>query len=122
MHFLGYLQRDTELPRLYATADAFVFASTTETLGLVVLESMASGVPVLAAAEGGVRDHLRHDENGLAYPANDAAALAAAMVRVATAPALRRQLADGARRHAERLTWEMEYDRLLASYREVIAR
>ncbi len=121
VQFLGYLQRDTELPRLYASADAFVFASTTETLGLVVLEAMSSAVPVIATPEGGVRDHLRHEENGLAYAANDTQALADAMVRQATDHALRNRLAHGARQHAEQLTWEMEYDRLLASYREVIA-
>jgi phosphatidylinositol alpha 1,6-mannosyltransferase len=121
VQFLGYLQRDSELPRLYASADAFLFASTTETLGLVVLEAMSSGVPVIATPEGGVRDHLRHELNGLAYAANDTEALANAMVRMATDHALRQRLASGARQHAEQLTWEMEYDRLLASYREVVA-
>ena len=56
--FLGNLDRTTELPELYATADAFAFASTTETLGLVVLEAMASGLPVIAVPAGGVGEHL----------------------------------------------------------------
>lgn len=120
VQFLGYLQRATELPRLYASADAFLFASTTETLGLVVLESMSAGVPVIAAPEGGVRDHLRHEQNGLAYPAYDTDAMAQQMVRMATDHALRRRMQAESRRTGERLTWEMELDRLSESYLEVI--
>ena len=66
-----------ELSRLYATADVFVFPSTTDTFGNVTLEAMASGLPVIAAPAGGVADHLRDDLNGLAYPAGDVEAMAA---------------------------------------------
>ncbi len=120
--FLGHLNRATDLPSLYASADAFLFASTTETLGLVVLEAMASGVPVIAAPEGGVSDHLRHGVNGLAYPAGNIAAFAHAIERVAIDELLRRELAVGARRTAEQLSWDNELDRLDESYREIIDR
>lgn len=120
--FLGNLDRARELPALYASADAFVFASTTETLGLVVLESMASGTPVIAAPEGGVADNLRHEENGLAYAALDVAACTAAMRRLVEDRPLAQRLRDGARATAERRTWEHEMDRLDASYREVLSR
>lgn len=116
--FLGNLDRQRVLPQLYANADAFLFASHTETLGLVILEAMASGVPVVAAPAGGVADHLRHDENGLAYPPGDVEAMAVAMVGLVDDPALRARLAVGARATAERLSWEEELDRLSASYRE----
>ncbi len=117
--FLGVLDRRSRLPDLYANCDAFVFASTTETLGLVVLEAMASGLPVLAAPAGGVADHLRHGDNGLAYPEGDVESLARAMVALAGDYALARRLARGARRTAEGLSWDRELDRLEASYREV---
>lgn len=117
--FLGVLDHKDGLPRLYASADAFVFASLTETLGLVVLEAMASGLPVIATPAGGVGDHLRHGENGLAFAAGNARKMADAMVRLATNPTLRDQLARGARRTAEALDWDGELDRLDASYREV---
>ena len=120
--FLGNLDRQRELPALYASADAFVFASTTETLGLVVLEAMAAGTPVVAAPEGGVADHLRHEENGLAYPAMDAHACATAMRRLVEERSLLLKLREGARATAERRTWEHEMDRLDASYREVLSR
>jgi glycosyltransferase involved in cell wall biosynthesis len=117
--FLGYLDRTRELPKLYASCDAFVFASQTETLGLVVLEAMASGLPVIATPAGGVADHLRHGDNGLAYAARDPHALARAMRSVASDAALRDRLARGARATGEALSWDAELDRLDASYREV---
>ena len=75
--------------------------------------------PVIATPAGGVADHLRDGENGLAFPANDADRMAHAMVRLAMDYKLRDQLACGARRSAEALDWEGELDRLGASYREV---
>ena len=117
--FLGFLERETALPALYASADAFAFASTTETLGLVVLEAMASGLSVVATPAGGVAEHLRDGENGIAYPANDAAACAAAMVRLVGDGALSVRLRSGARRTAEALSWSKELDRLDASYRHL---
>lgn len=117
--FLGVLDRSRRLPQLYASADAFVFASVTETLGLVVLEAMASGLPVIATSAGGVADHLRNDENGLAFDAGAVGQMAQAMVRLVMNPDLRQRLAEGARATAEGLDWEGELDRLDASYREV---
>lgn len=119
--FLGYLDRARDLPALYASLDAFVFASETETLGLVVLEAMSAGLPVLAAPAGGVAEHLRDDVNGLAYPAGDAEALVAAMHRIVADRDTRLRLAAGARHTAEALGWEAELDRLDASYREVLS-
>jgi glycosyltransferase involved in cell wall biosynthesis len=120
--FLGFLDRQTQLPDLYANCDAFAFASTTETLGLVVLEAMASGLPVIAAPAGGVQDHLRDAVNGLAFEADDPAAMARAMVLLAGEYELTHRLARAARRTAESLSWERELDRLDASYREICER
>jgi 1,2-diacylglycerol 3-alpha-glucosyltransferase len=57
--FLGYLNRNTELNSCYCSADIFIFASRTETQGLVLLEAMAQGVPVVSTAELGTRDVLK---------------------------------------------------------------
>jgi phosphatidylinositol alpha 1,6-mannosyltransferase len=108
------------LPDLYANCDAFVFASTTETLGLVVLEAMASGLPVIASPEGGVADHLRDGVNGLEFPAGDARALATAMLHLVADPVRAMRLGAGARTTAESLSWESELDRLDASMLEVL--
>lgn len=56
--FIGYLDRNTDLPNCYAAGDAFVFASRTETQGLVLLEAMAQGTPVVSTAELGTRSIL----------------------------------------------------------------
>lgn len=120
--FLGNLDRHDVLPVLYASADAFVFASETETLGLVILEAMASALPVIAAPAGGVADNLRDGTNGLAFPAGDVAAMADCMDRIATDQALRARLAANALRWAQHRSWTAELDRLDASYREVADR
>jgi phosphatidylinositol alpha 1,6-mannosyltransferase len=119
VEFLGFLERRSRLPDLYANCDAFLFASLTETLGLVLLEAMASGLPVIAAPAGGVRDHLCDGVNGLSYPAGDVGAMAQVMVRLAGDGPLRQRLARGARRTAESLSWDREMERLDRSYREV---
>lgn len=119
--FLGVLDREKALPRLYASADAFLFSSLTETLGLVVLEAMASGVPVIATPAGGVADHLRDDVNGVAVPAHDVDAMSSAIVALTLDAERRARLARGARATALELDWETELDRLDASYRAVLA-
>jgi 1,2-diacylglycerol 3-alpha-glucosyltransferase len=58
VRFIGYLDRQTDLPDCYAAGDAFVFASRTETQGLVLLEAMAQGTPVVSTAELGTRSIL----------------------------------------------------------------
>ena len=120
--FLGNLDRVRVLPRLYASCDAFLFSSLTETLGLVVLEAMACGLPVIATPAGGVADHLRDGVNGLAYPANDTGAMARSIVSLVYDRARARRLGEAARRTAEALSWDAELDRLDASYRDVCER
>ena len=110
--FAGRLDREHELPDLYANADAFVFSSLTETLGLVILEAFASGLPVIAAPAGGVADHLRDGVNGASYRPGDADALAAAMIGMVENPLRVLDLRSGARRTAEALDWNEELDRL----------
>lgn len=121
VQFVGFLDRATALPELYGSADAFIYASETETLGLVMLEAMASGLPVVAVPAGGVADHLRHGVNGLAWAGGDAVDhLARHMIDLATRPELRAGLAAGALKTAAALTWDAELDRLDAMYRELI--
>ena len=122
VRFLGNLDRYTVLPVLYASADAFVYSSETETLGLVVLEAMASGLPVIATPAGGVADNLRHERNGLAFRAGDAADMCRAMLRLATDAELHGTLRTGARLWAESKSWDAELDRLDASYRDILER
>jgi glycosyltransferase involved in cell wall biosynthesis len=76
-HFAGYL-RGAELAAAFASADVFFLPSRTETLGLVLLEAMASGCPVVAAAEGGIVDVIQDGVTGHLFdPANPASGIAA---------------------------------------------
>lgn len=93
------------LPDVYAAADVTVFPVTWfEPFGLVPLESMAVGRPVIATGTGGSGDYLRHEENCLLFDPGDAAGLAAAIRRLAGDPALRTQLREGGFATAAELT------------------
>ncbi len=116
---LGFLDRD-RLADLYADADLFVFPSPTETCGLVVLEAMASGVPVIAADRGGVQDNLRHGLNGLVVRAGDAEGFAAAIAALVEDASRRRAMGEAARAFAVGRDWSLELDRLEAFYRRLI--
>ena len=82
VRFIGYLDRATELPDCYAAGDAFVFASRTETQGLVLLEAMAQGTPVVSIAELGTRSILTPDSGAYVVP-EEQEAFAPAVVRSA---------------------------------------
>jgi glycosyltransferase involved in cell wall biosynthesis len=81
-----------DVPRLLAEADIFVQPSRMEGLPTALLEAMTAGVPVVAAAAGGIPDIVVHEKNGLLVPPGDASALAAAVRRLAADPDLRRRL------------------------------
>lgn len=119
--FTGYLEGD-DLAAAYASGDGFVFGGEHETLGNVVLEAMASGLPVLAAAIGGPLDHVRDGENGFLFPAGDPNALSERVGGLIGNPLLRRTLGEGARRYALTQTWEKIMDGLLDNYAALAGR
>jgi glycogen(starch) synthase len=85
-----------ELPAAYEAADVTIFPVIwEEPWGLVPLESMALGRPVIATGRGGSGEYLRHEQNALLYEGGDASALAAAVTRLADDPALRARLREG---------------------------
>ena len=118
--FTGYL-RGGDLAAAYASADCFVFTGANETLGNVVLEAMASGLPVVAPAAGGVLEHMRHEQNGLLFEPDSRAALIAATARLLADPALAARLARGARAEAEATPWAEVLDGLIARYQALAA-
>jgi glycosyltransferase involved in cell wall biosynthesis len=71
LKFIGYLDRETELNACYAAADIFVFSSLSETQGLVLLEAMAQGTPVVAIAELGTKSILVEGKGALIAPENE---------------------------------------------------
>ncbi|MFA6961564.1 MAG: glycosyltransferase family 1 protein [Opitutaceae bacterium] len=102
--FTGFLPR-ADLARHYASGDAFLYASITETFGNVVTEAMASGLPVLAYDYAAPARYIRNLENGLTVPFDDRAAWLHAAETLATTPDLRRRLGENARRTAEGISW-----------------
>ncbi|KAI7263312.1 hypothetical protein KC345_g9186 [Hortaea werneckii] len=105
VHFTGML-RGTALAEAYAAADIFLHCSITETFGLVVLESMASGVPVIARDEGGPSETVKHGRSGYLVPPNDLDSFVRQSYDLATDPELRQRLSANARVQALDTTWE----------------
>jgi glycosyltransferase involved in cell wall biosynthesis/predicted metal-dependent phosphoesterase TrpH len=116
--FLGWLVGD-ELALAYASADIFLFPSSTDTFGQVILEAQASGLPVIAVAEGGPLSLVEHRASGLLCQA-DAARLAASLLELADSPLLREHLSRGALRAVQQRTWERTLERLAAGYRRAL--
>jgi glycosyltransferase involved in cell wall biosynthesis/predicted metal-dependent phosphoesterase TrpH len=113
--FLGWLS-GSDLPTAYASADAFLFASRTDTFGQVILEAQASGLPVVAVAEGGPASLITHGETGLlAEPTPEA--LAGALLSVVGTPALRERLRKTALATVQERTWGASLRQLSAGYR-----
>lgn len=117
--FVGYLPRDGALQALYRAADVFVFASTTETQGLVLIEALGLGTPVVALAEMGTRDILREGEGCLIAP-HDPAGFAARVLEVINQPYQARRLATQAVLAAEAWREERVAARLVALYQSVL--
>lgn len=117
--FTGYLQGD-DLVAAYNAADAFVFPSTKETLGLVILEAMACGLPVIAADSAPSRMLLGDGEGGLLYDADDHGALATAVGRLRTDPSLRERLRSGAGRRGAERGWEEPTRQLVRYYEQAL--
>ena len=117
---------DAELRRAYEEADVFVLPSVldsrgdTEGLGVVLLEAMNYGVPVIASRVGGIVDIVSDNETGILVPPGDAAALAAALDRLLADPGRVRELGEaGRRRLAERFSWDAIVSRMESVYRSV---
>jgi glycosyltransferase involved in cell wall biosynthesis/predicted metal-dependent phosphoesterase TrpH len=117
--FLGWLDGE-EYAQAYASADIFLFASCTDTFGQVILEAQASGLPVVAVAEGGPLELVENGRTGRLCPA-DADALAAAVVELATRPGLRASMSAGARQAAAERSWAGSLSQLAGAYERALA-
>jgi len=112
-HFLGFRHGD-ELSRLYASSDLFVFPSTTDTLGQVVLESQASGLPALVTNVGGPKEVVCHEgesrRTGFVLSSGDPANWARHILRLVTDAKFRMAMGAAAHRHAQQFSIQDSFD------------
>ena len=120
MVVLGRIE-DHEMPAMYRAADVLGFPSTREGFGLVVLEAMAAGLPVVASDIPVFQEHLTDGENCLMVAVGDSGPLADALVRGARDAELRSRLVPAGRLTAARFTWERAAEEHEAIYARVHA-
>lgn len=118
--FDGALRRSVLAERL-RVATIVLVPSHSETYGLVALEAAASGVPVIAAATGGLREAVIDGETGVLIESDDPADWAAEIERLLGDPALASRMGAAARAHALQHSWVASTRKLLAVYRELLA-
>jgi len=116
--FFGYVPRERVID-LYRQVDLFVFASTTESQGLVVLEAMMSGTPPVAVDAPGVRDLVRSGTDGILVP-HDEGAFASACAGLLDDPERREALGSAARERARSLSAQSYVARLISIYEELL--
>lgn len=122
IHFTGWLQAG-ELDAWYRKADIQVIPSRYEPFGMVVLEGMLHGLPIIAASVGGPLAILDQDRTGILVPPFDPPALAAALVRLLRDPALRQRLGASAADEVRRSwLWSQAASRMRAVYLEMVTR
>lgn len=121
VHFVGALGR-AELAARMRDALAVIVPSHSETFGLCALEASASGVPVIAAAAGGLGEAVLDGRTGLLLPTRRAADWASAITRLIEHPDEAARLGRAGRAHAETQTWQRSAASLAHAYRTVIAR
>jgi glycosyltransferase involved in cell wall biosynthesis len=118
-NFIGYL-KGAALAEAYASADAFLYASETETMGNVVLEAMAAGVPVIVPRAGGIPSLVDHGNTGLLYEPRNLDDAVQATRRVLSDNAYAERLRQTARQVVSGWNWENSIEQVRQVYRESI--
>ena len=119
VHLLGTVSDDL-IPRLYHMADCLVFPSLREGWGLVVLEALASGLPVIASDISVFREYLRHGENALLVPPESPERTAAAMIEVTDDEELAARLRHAGRETALAFSWDRTAQRHTEIYKKML--
>lgn len=110
------------MQELYATHDVFLFPSLMEGLPSVLLEAMASGMPVITTETCGMQDIVEDGYNGLLIPAANVGAIESAVLRLADSASLRQQLGQMARETLKRYTWERSAEKLEELFWRVLSK
>jgi D-inositol-3-phosphate glycosyltransferase len=118
--FLGARDQD-KLHHYYSAAEMVIMPSHYESFGMVALEAMACGTPVIASDVGGLGYLVRDGETGLHVPNGNPAALASAIARLVEDHELRQRMGRRAHLYAQQYSWECIADRMQALYRQALA-
>ncbi len=114
--FTGFLKGE-DLSRAYASADIFVFPSTTDTFGNVVREAMSSGLPVVVTDKMGPKEQVSRGENG--FIATDADDFREKLNRLIRDEPLRKKMGQNARDYALSQSWDAVFEKLFADYQRI---
>lgn len=117
--FTGY-KKGRELAELYASSDIFICPSSTETFGNVVLEAMASGLPVIGANSGGVGEIIKQGNTGLKFTPRNPKALLECMETLMFDMELRNLLIENGRNYSINLSWNKIFNGLIDIYRNIL--
>jgi glycosyltransferase involved in cell wall biosynthesis len=118
--FMGYMTGEP-LSRAYASADIFTFTSAMESFGLVLVEAMAAGLPVVTTLVGGAKDVIQTDVTGYTYPVGDIDKLIDNVRQIVSVPGKRETMGLAARAFAETQTWDAMMDEVIICYEDMIA-
>ncbi|RRR69107.1 MAG: glycosyltransferase family 1 protein [Candidatus Viridilinea halotolerans] len=113
--FTGYL-KGAALATAYASADAFVFPSDTDTFGQVVQEAMASGLPVVGARSGGTLDLVHEGQTGLLFAPGVVTDLRARLRQLSANPTLRQAIGNAGRTATAKRAWPVVMEELMQHY------
>lgn len=117
--FMGYMS-GTELHRAFASSDVFIFPSGMETFGLVLIEAMASGLPVVTSRVGGVDDMVSPGVNGYVFNVGDVRGMMDGVRAILSDKSKRRIMGRNARLFAETQSWPAMMDELVMCYDDLI--
>lgn len=118
--FMGYMKGE-RLSQAYASADIFVFPSRLETFGLVVVEAMAAGLPVVASRVGGVTDVVEEGKTGYTFAESDIETLVNGVRNIAVSRDNINRMGHYARQYAETQSWDAMMDEVVEIYADLIA-
>ena len=119
VHFIA-AQPQEILAQYYAAADVFVMPSHYESFGMVVLEAMACGTPVVASRVGGMASTIVHERTGFLAPVGDVHAFAQAITQLLERPALRHAMSQASQDRAEQFAWPRITDRTQRLYERLV--
>jgi phosphatidylinositol alpha-mannosyltransferase len=121
IHFAGLI--NGARPSYYATADIYCTPCTKASFGVVLLEAMAAGTPIVASDINGYRLVMEDNEQGILVPENEAAGFAEALLRMLNDPELRQRMGQAGRRKAvDTFSWDLVASRVEQYYMELLGR